>query len=203
MAIIKKTVFMVLGSLALLLALGFADPSNSRLMTTFLSSPSAPWWWPHSCYDCDNKAPPPAVAPKGSAEEAALQRAIAAFNRNLSLAYLGPNPAALTAYPMAEGLRQNYLEEIGFLQRDGRVLELTVQDIRMENVTRLTPSMLSVDTVESVKVRYLKASDRTEIVTSPVASYWMNYTLEKAASGWKIAGVETMHLGKHSEQQAE
>lgn len=196
MAIIRKTVWMVLGALAILLSLGLADPNNSRLMTTFLSSPSAPWWWPHLCYNCDNKAPPPAVAPKGSAEEAALQRAIAEFNRNLSLAYLGPNPAALTATPMADGLRQNYLEEIGFLQRDGRVLELTVQDIRMEKVTRLTPLMLSVDTVESVKVRYLKVSDRTEIATSPVASYWMNYTLEKAASGWKIAGVETMHLEK-------
>ena len=203
MGIIKKTVFMVLGSLALLLALGFADPGNSRLMTTFLSSPSATWWWPHLCYDCQNKAPPPAVAPKGSAEQAALQRAIAAFNRNLSLAYLGPNPAALMATPMADGLRQNYIEEINFLQRDGRALELTVRDIRIEKVAGLTPLKLSVDTVESVKVRYLKASDRTEIVTSPVASYWMNYTLEKAASGWKILGVETTHLGKRSEQQAE
>ena len=140
------------------------------------------------------------MAPKGSAEEAALLSAIVGFNRNLSLAYLDSNPALLVAYPMAEGLRQNYLKEIDFLQGDGRVLELTVRDIRIEKVTGLTASMLSVDTVESVKVRYLKASDRTEIVASPVASYAMNYTLEKDASSWKIAGVETMHLGKHSEQ---
>ena len=191
MGIIKKTVWMVLGALGLLLALGFADPTSVRLM------PSLKEHFTNLLLALGS------ADPKGAHDEKAIHHAIAEFNRNLSLAYLGPTPAPLMAYPMADGLRQNYLEEIGFLQRDGRVLELTVRDIRMEKVTRLTDLILSVDTVESVKVRYLKASDRTEIVTSPVASYWMNYTLEKAASGWRILGVETMHLGKHSEQQAE
>ena len=191
MGIIKKTVWMVLGALGLLLALGFADPTSVRLM------PSLKEHFTSLLLALGS------ADPKGAPDEKAIHHAIAEFNRNLSLAYLGPTLAPLMAYPMADGLRQNYLEEIDFLQRDGRVLELTVRDIRIEKVTELTgltDLILSVDTVESVKVRYLKASDRTEIVASPVASYWMNYTLEKAASGWKIAGVETMHLGKHSEQ---
>ena len=191
MGIIKKTVLMVLGALGLLLALGFADPTSVRLMPSIKEHFT-------SLLQALGSADP-----KRAPDAEGISPAIVEFNRKLSLAYLELNPAALTATLMDEGLRQNYINEINFLQQDGRALELTVQDIRIGKVTELAPLMLSVDTVESVKVRYLKASDRTEIVASPVASYWMNYTLEKAASGWKILGVETMNLGKHREQQAE
>ena len=188
MGIIKKTVFMVLGSLALLLALGFADPTNVRLMPSikehFTSLSRVLGFF------TDQKDAP---------DEEGISPAIVEFNRKLSLAYLELNPAALTDAVMDDGLRRNTIEEINFLQQDGRVLELTVQDIRIKKVSRLANLMLSVDTLESVKVRYLKAADRTEIIAHPEASYAMNYTLDKAASGWKIVGVETMRPGKRNE----
>ena len=187
MGIIKKTVFMVLGSLALLLALGFADPTNVRLMPSIKEH-------------FTNLLQVTGFADaKGAPAEEGISPAIVEFNRKLSLAYLELNPAALTDAVMDDGLRQNYIEEINFLQQDGRALDLTVQDIRIKKVSKLDKLRLSVDTVESVKVRYLKAADRTEIIAYPEASYAMNYTLDKSASGWKIAGVETMKLGKRNE----
>ena len=187
MGIIKKTVFMVLGSLALLLALGFADPANVRLMPSIKEH-------------FTNLLQVTGFADaKGAPAEEGISPAIVEFNRKLSLAYLELNPAALTDAVMDDGLRRNTIEEINFLQQDGRVLELTVQDIRIKKVSRLANLMLSVDTLESVKVRYLKAADRTEIIAHPEASYAMNYTLDKAASGWKIVGVETMRPGKRNE----
>ena len=187
MGIIKKTVFMVLGSLALLLALGFADPTNVRLMPSIKEH-------------FTNLLQALGFADaKGAPDAEGIAPAIVEFNRKLSLAYLELNPAALTDAVMDDGLRRNTIEEINFLQQDGRVLELTVQDIRIKKVSRLANLMLSVDTLESVKVRYLKAADRTEIIAHPEASYAMNYTLDKAASGWKIVGVETMRPGKRNE----
>ena len=187
MGIIKKTVFMVLGSLALLLALGFADPTNVRLMPSIKEH-------------FTNLLQVTGFADaKGAPAEEGISPALVEFNRKLSLAYLDMNPAVLTAEPIDEGLLRNYTEEINFLQQDGRVLELTVRDIRIKKVSKLDKLRLSVDTVESVKVRYLKAADRTEILAYPEASYAMNYTLDKSASGWKIAGVETMRPGKRNE----
>ncbi len=187
MGIIKKTALMVLGSLALLLVLGFADPTNVRLM------PSIKVHFTNLLRALGG------VELKNEPVAEGIYPAIIEFNRKLSLAYLALNAAALTDAVMDDGLRQNYIEEINFLQKDGRALELTVQNIQIKKVSKLDKLMLSVDTLESVKVRYLKVADRTEIVASPVASYAMNYTLDKAASGWKIVGVETRKPGKGNE----
>lgn len=182
MGILSKTALMFAGSLALLLGLGFADPGNSRLMTSFFSTD-----------------PPLGVVPKGAADEEGIVRTITRFNRILSAAYLELDPAALAASPMDDGLRRNYVEEIAFLTNDGRALEMTVRDIRIAEVRRLPDRMLSVDTVESVKVRYLRASDRTQIVADPETQYAMNYTLEDSAAGWRITGVQTMEAGKRDD----
>ena len=179
---------MVLGSLAILLVFGFADPTNVRLMPSikehFTSLSQMLGFFTDE---------------KEAFDEEGISRAIAEFNRKLSLAYLELNPAALTDAAMNEDLRRGYIEEIDFLQKDGRALALAVQDIRVEKVRRLDKLKLSVDTVESVKVRYLEAADRTEIMAFPDTSYAMNYTLDEANSGWKIVGVATMRPGRHNE----
>lgn len=184
MGIKKKTAWMVLGSLALLLALGFADPTNVRLM------PSITEHFTNLLQMVGLHADQ-----KDAPDEEGIHRAIAGFNRHLAQAYLEVNPAVLTAEPMDDGLRRNYTEEINFLQKDGRVLALTVRDIRIKKVSKLEGRMVSVDTLESVKIRYLKAADRTEIVAYPQARYAMNYTLEKSGADWKIAAIETMNAG--------
>lgn len=187
MGIIKKTVFMVLGSLALLQTLGLADPASLRLM-------------PSITVHFANLLQALGVSePKGAPDAEGISPAIIEFNRKLALAYLELNAAALTDVVMDEGLRQNYIEEINFLQKDGRALELTVQNIRIEKVSPLDKLMLSVDTLESVKVSYLNSTDRSQILAYPEAMYAMNYTLDKVASGWKIMAVETRERGKRNE----
>lgn len=182
MGIISKTAWMITGALALLVGLGFADPGNSRLMPSFFSTD-----------------PPLGIVPRSSFDEAGIVLAITQFNRDLSVAYLELNPAALAASPMDEHLRRNYVDEVAFLRKDGRALEITVRDIRISEVRRLQNMMLSVDTVESVKVRYLNPSERTEILAYPETRYAMNYTLDKSGAGWKIAGVETTNVGKRDD----
>ena len=200
MGIIKKTVWMVVAALTLLLGLGIADPGNARLMPTFLSNDHMPatflFRWMPSFF---LQPPMPGVVPKGTADEAAMLRAIVEFNRQLSAAYLALEPAALAAEPMADSLRQDYGAEIAFLKRQGRALEQTVQDIRIEEVARLPDLTWSVNTVEAVTVRYLNAADRTPIAAYPASNYAMNYTLDKSSSGWKMIRVEARKTGKRDE----
>lgn len=179
MGVIGKAALMVIAALALLLGLGFADPSKSRLMPSFFSAD-----------------PPPGVVPRGAIDEGAIVSTIAHFNRDLSSAYLALNPAALAAVPMDEKLRRDFVEELAFLRKGGRALDVTVRDIRISQVRRLENLMLSVDTVESVRIRYLNASDGVEVRAYPEARYAMNYTLEESGSRWKIVAVETMEVGK-------
>ena len=200
MGIIKKTAWMVVGALTLLLGLGIADPGNARLMPAFLSNDHMPaiflFRWMPSFF---LQPPMPGVVPKGSADEAAMLRAIAEFNRKLSVAYLALEPAALAAEPMADSLRQDYGAEIAFLKRQGRALEQTVQDIRIEEVARLPDLTWSVNTVEAVTVRYINATDRTPITTYAASNYAMNYTLDKSSSGWTMIRVDTRKTGKRDE----
>lgn len=185
MKIIKNTAWMVAGALALLLGFGYADPDKNRLLPSFSE---------HAMEKVSAGAPP-----KDSLDEAEIIRTIADFNRQLSVAYLELDADALKDVPLDDRIRKSYAEEIAFLKKDGRVLEQTVRDIKVKKMTLLADSVLSVDTVETVKVRYLNATDRKEIFAYPEASYAMNYTLADAAPGWKIAGVETMKVGRRDE----
>lgn len=182
MGALKKTALMVTGALGLLLGLGAADPGNTRLMTSFVA-----------------QGPAPGVLPKGSAEAQQMLGAVTRFNRSLSAAYLALDPAALQAFPIDGALRRRYAEEISFLKNDGRALEMTVRDIRIESVRRLADRTLSVDTVESVKIRYLSAADRRQIAAYPATKYAMNYVLAKSASAWKVVGVDTLRVEKRHE----
>lgn len=182
MGAVKKTAWMVTGALGLLLGLGVADPGNTRLMTSFFA-----------------QGPAPGVVPRGSAEAQQMLGAITGFDRALSAAYLALDPATLKSFPMDDALRRRYAEEISFLKNDGRALEMTVRDIRIESVRRLADKTLSVETVESVKIRYLNAADHNQIAAYPAAKYAMNYVLAKSASAWKIVGVETLRAEKRHE----
>lgn len=182
MGVLGKTALMVAGSLAVLLGLGVADPGNSRLMPSFFSTD-----------------PPPGVVPRGAVDEQGIRRAIAQFNEALAAAYLDLDSSALAAAPIADALRRSYVEEIAFLVKDRRALEMTVRDIRIAEVRWLPERMLSVDTVETVKVRYLGAADRAQILAYPETRYAMNYTLEESAAGWRITGAQTMEAGKRDD----
>lgn len=169
---------MVVGALALLLALGFADEDKYLLMPSFLKNPRM------------------GVLPKGEPSEEGIYSTISLFNRGLSSAYLALDPSALMHLPMDERLRRSYVEEIAFLRKGGRAMEMTVTDVRIEEVSRLPSDLVSVRTTESVVLRYLTPSDGTEVASYPKTGYVMNYLLEPSASGWKVLGTQTLKVGK-------
>lgn len=187
MKVIKKTVGMMLGALALLVALGFADPTNVRLMSSITEHLS------------NLLQAVGLVDARDVPDGEVIGPIIAEFNTKLSQAYRDLTPTALETVLMDEGLRRNYAEEIEFLRDDGRVLELTVGDIRIKQIIPMDELGLRVDTLETVKIRYLKAGDRREIQSEPDAVYAMTYQLKNTDSGWTIMDVETLRVGRRDD----
>ena len=175
MGAIRRTALMVAVALALLLALGSADPDHRRLMTSFFATGLRL-----------------GVLPGSAPEQAQVLDAVTHFTRSLSAAYLALDPAPLEAVPVGDSLGRGLAEEIAFLRKNGRALDMTVRDIRMLSVQRLENQVLRASTAELVAVRYLRAADRTEIEAQPAARYTMKYLLEPAGQGLRIVAVETL-----------
>lgn len=181
MAIIKKTAAMIIGSLVILLALGFSDANRYLLMPSFFSNHRV------------------GVIPKKEVDEKRIYRTISRFNRDLSLAYLGLDPSPLKSSPMADDLRRSYIEELAFLRKDGRAMDITVADVRIQEMRRLPNDLLSVTTTESVALRYPNDRNGTEIVSYPQTGYVMNYLLAASRSGWRVVKAETVRVEERRE----
>jgi hypothetical protein len=164
---------MVAGALGILVALGLADEDKYQLMPSFRGNLRV------------------GVLPKGDADEESLYRAISQFNRQVSLAYKSLDPSPLASLPMDDRLRSAYLDELAFLARRGRTMEMSVGNLELQEVRRLPNELVSVTTTESVALRYLRTADRTEIESHPQASYVMHYLLEPYGAGWKLVRSET------------
>lgn len=116
------------------------------------------------------------------------------FNAFLASAYLASDPSSLTLLPIDERLRSSITEEINYLTREGKVMDLRVKDIEIEKIERLSPispNLIRATTRETVRLRYLSLSKRNEEVAYQETRYNVVYTLMMAGSKWKITSYET------------
>lgn len=178
----KNIALIAVAALALLLGLGALDENKHRLMASYTE-----------------RVPVLGVIPKGKADEAGMLGAITQFNRALSLAYLSLDPAPLSSYPMPDDIRQGYIEELAFLKKDGRALELTVNNVGIDQVERLSVDNYRVKTLESVTTKYLSTSDGKEIASNPASGYVMSYVVNKSPGGWKVLQADTVKADKRDE----
>ena len=172
----KKTALMFLGALMLFFALAFLD-EYENLITPFLS-----------------KGPPPGAESTMDIDVSVIAEVLMKFNSSISGAYLSADPSQLYASSMDEQLRRGYIEEIAFLKRSGRVMDMRVSNVEIKNIEKLSLFLLRVEAVEFVSIRYLKYADGAEIVSHPEAKHVTNYTMELALSGWKIVRAETIKV---------
>lgn len=181
----KNIALMVVAALLLLLGLGALDENKHLLMPSYT--------------EYTKNTPVLGVIPKGKADEPGMLGAIAQFNRALSLTYLSLDPAPLASYPLADDVRQSYIEELAFLKNDGRALELTANNVRIDRVERLSVDSYRVETLESVTAKYLSTTDRKEIGAYPATGYVMSYVVKKFPDGWKVMQADTAKVDKRDE----
>jgi len=171
----KKIVFLFAGAAALFLLLSFIDEYENLILpllsTTKVERPSS-------------------AVDSGQADDVA--RAIRNFNDLLAEAYLTSDSSTLLEHPIDRKLITSLTEEISYMKREGKIMDLHVEKINIDSIRPVSPVLLHVKTRETVRLRYLIRSDLKHEGSYNTAIYYMKYTLEGVEKGWKILSVETV-----------
>lgn len=123
-----------------------------------------------------------------------IEETLNRYVKKLSKAYLAYSPDLIKEIPLSDDLRDELAEEIEFLKNDGRVQEIEVKSIWLQNVSQVAPDKVRATTRESIAVRYLNASDGSEIRSIPAAFFDMSYVLEHREAGWFIIRYDEMGI---------
>lgn len=118
------------------------------------------------------------------------------FNVFLAEVYQAADPSRVNILPASDSIKRVIAEEVGFLLKSGKVMELNAEPLRIERVEKVSPDTMRVRTMEVVSVRYLSASDRSVAVPEKVAEYHMVYTIENKNGRWILVGYETIGVNQ-------
>jgi len=132
----------------------------------------------------------PFAKPSGSINNDVL-KIIREFNTFLANAYLASDPSLLAPGPIDERLRLSIADEINYLTREGKVMDLKIKDIEIEKVEFISSNLIRATTREMVALRYLSTSKGNEEIAYLETPYRMAYTLMMAGNKWKITNYET------------
>ena len=112
-----------------------------------------------------------------SADPYEIEETLNRFVKKLSEAYLAYSPDLIKEIPLADDLREELVEEIRFLETDGRIQEFQVKNLWLQNVSQVAPDKVRATTRESISIRYLDVSDGSEIKAIPTAFFDMRCVL--------------------------
>lgn len=166
---LKKTSFMILGSVLLFLLLAYVDEYENLFV----------------------KEPPAGVAAVYPYD---IEQTLKEYARTLSRAYLDPAPILLSEIPASEKLRSDIAEEIDFLKKDGRVVAYDFQNLWMQDINQIAADKVRAETKEIIGVRYLSVSEGREIRSIPPAIFSMTYVLEHSKKRWIVVGYDVMDI---------
>ena len=175
--VVKKTLWMIALSTAIFLILLVLDQSEVSKEHFFAFGPSR-----------KEKALEPQV-------ERELLTQIRSFNSALSLSYRTLDSSPLSVFQLEDAVLKPILMELEFFQKDGRIMELDVKEIKIESAKQRAPTTYDVVTNEVTSVLYrnrIDGAEGKEIEVLPEEVFRMRYSLELLPSGWKIHGVDRM-----------
>ncbi|MBE9541767.1 MAG: hypothetical protein KAV87_33225 [Desulfobacteraceae bacterium] len=114
------------------------------------------------------------------------------FHSMLSQIYMSADSAKVNDLPADKKILRELVEEIDFLAANGKVMDISIGNIRVKKVDRLSSFIVRVKTMETVSLSYLNIADRTEIVPMQVAEHEMSYLLGGGSGGWMLISLETL-----------
>lgn len=120
----------------------------------------------------------------------AVEGLILGFNTTLSQIYISSDPSGVRALPTSEQVKKAIAEDIEFLIRSGKIMDMKVKDIHVEKVERVSPLVVKVWTREVVSLSYLNIIDKATIMPKRIAEYGVVYNLELMSGGLTIVGFE-------------
>ncbi len=120
-----------------------------------------------------------------------LKEFIRVFNERLSEMYLSSDISGISTLPADDSLKRDLAEEIVFLIRNNKTMKLKVDDVKVDEVARLSPRAVRVKTRELVTLSYHNFSDGSIVIPEQTAEYQVVYILEVRDTGWTVLTLES------------
>lgn len=165
----KKVMLLFMGAVASFLVLAYID-EYENLVRPFLSPEKGP--------------------PVLAGTEKTVEKVIRGFNDILEKAYLASDPSLLNSSLLDSRLEASIAEDIEYLKKEGKVMELRVKDSEVNKVEMIPPQVVRVSAKETLGVRYLSADKDKEIVL-PDGQYEVVYMLSRINGTWRVISYET------------
>lgn len=114
------------------------------------------------------------------------------FNASLSQAYLSADPSKANILPADDSVKKGVADEITFLLKNNKVMNMSVDDIKVDGIERISPAAVRVITREVVSLSYMNPLERAAGKPGRVAEYQMLYTLSMNKGEWSVIRFEMM-----------
>lgn len=124
-------------------------------------------------------------------EDEGVKVALRDFNNTLTKAYLSADPSLLKSATIDMGLYSGIADEISYLAREGKIMDMKISDIAVKKIETLSPGFLRVNTGEKVGLRYLSLADKKELVVYADAWHDMVYMIAMKDGKWRVVSYET------------
>lgn len=112
------------------------------------------------------------------------------FNSALSEVYLAGDERKLSDLPVSEELRRAFKEDISFLKRRGKILEIIFDRVKVVKVNRMSFVVTRVEAREEARIAYRLTNAPDDTLTYSKLKYGVAYTLIAGTEGLMVADIE-------------
>lgn len=183
----KKIILLFVGAAASFLVFSYIDEYES-LIRPLLS---------------EKKNDRPFVTVREGDIKSEIKETLVAFHKVLANAYLASDPSMLMRPPVDQRLIPTIAQEIDYLTREGKFMDMRVSDISIHKIVSLAPTSVMAETEETVEISYYANSSRQKIISYPPVYYDIRYSFNWRNNRWYVISFETIGIRGQERQMVE
>ena len=174
----KKIILLFSGAIASFFFLSYVDEYEALILPFFVEK--------------KNERPPVDVSNSGLEKD--LLKALVAFHQITYDAYMSADPSFLMRGQVDTLLSQKIAQEIKYLIKEGRIMDMRVSDIVIKKISPSSLGAILVDTSEIVEIDYYSNITGAKLRSYPPAKYDIRYSLNWRNNRWHVFSFETVGI---------
>jgi len=119
------------------------------------------------------------------------------FNHELSNSYKNLKYNNLMSYQIEKSLLDNYIEELNFLRKNDKNMNILIKEIYLLKAFKLNNSQIRLKTKEHISYQYTKLSTKSAVSDYKEEEFTMTYILEPQKDGFKLVSIETENVSNN------
>lgn len=126
-----------------------------------------------------------------------LEEYLVFFNKKLSAAYISGEPRNVLRLAIGDALKGEIIEEINHFKKMGKMMDIRVTTLEIEDIKRLPSNGLKVLAREEASVRYIKG-DPSDLSPGDYSTieYGVEYTIHASSTGMIVNNLAPVSLKK-------